>query len=274
MNKNWRTVFITGGGSGIGLFLADKFLRAGIQVALFDLCFSRDAQSHLDAIALKANCLTFELDVRDSAAMEQSVSQAVQQLASPDLALNCAGVQLAKTFADLTQEEFERVVSINLFGSRNFAAAVIPVMERGAHLALVSSLAGLLPSYSYAAYNASKFAVIGLAGALRLECKPRDIAVSVICPGEIMTPMVVKELETMHPVTRRMKTFAGTLEVHEACEEILVSLAKRKSMIIPGVRAKFAYLLGRWFPGIMQSVSERMVVDTLKDRSSKTVTHN
>lgn len=267
MNKNWRTIFITGGGSGVGLYLAEKFLRAGMQVALFDLHFSPETQLRLASNSERVSYRIFELDVRDSAVMEQSVSEATQQLAAPDLAINCAGIQLAKPFEHLTQQEFEQVVSINLFGSRNFAAAVIPVMQRGAHLAFVSSLAGLLPSYSYAAYNASKFAVIGLAGALRLECKPREIAVSVICPGEIMTPMVVKEMETMHPVTRKMKTFAGTLEVHQACEEILVGLAKRKPLIIPGRRAKLAYLLGRWFPGITQHISERMVVDTLKDCS-------
>ena len=196
------------------------------------------------------------------------VSEAVQQLSSPDLALHCAGIQLAKPFESLSQEEFERVVSTNLFGSRNFASAVIPSMERGAHLAFVSSLSGLLPSYAYTAYNASKFGVVGLAGALRLECKPRDIAVSVICPGEVDTPMVVKELVTMHPVTRRMKDFVGTLTVNEACDEILASLAKRKPLIIPGRRVRFSYFLARLFPGVTQRISEYMVIDTLKNHSA------
>ncbi len=284
MNKHWHTVFITGGGSGIGLYMAEKFLRAGVQVALFDLNFSAEVQSRLasieagaidtESIEDTAKYQTYELDIRDSSAVLQSVSEATEALASPDLALHCAGIQLAKTFEHLTQEEFERVVTVNLFGSRNFAAAVIPVMKAGTHLAFVSSLAGLVPGYTYAAYNASKFGVIGLAGALRLECRPQNIAVSVICPGEIYTPMVVKEMETMHPVMRRMKAFAGTLALNEACDEIWEALAKRKALIIPGKRAKLAYLLGRWFPGLMQRISEQMVIDVLNDvpekNSSKT----
>jgi len=63
-------------------------------------------------------------------------------------------------------------VDINLKGSRNFAAAVLPHMASGSRLVLLASLAGLVGNYAYAAYNASKFGVVGLASALRIEYKP------------------------------------------------------------------------------------------------------
>lgn len=91
------------------------------------------------------------------------------------------------------QRRRQRDVEVNLIGSRNFSAAVLPLMTPGAQLALIASLAGLVPNYGYAAYSASKFGVVGLAGCLRLEYRPKGIDVCVVCPPGVETPMVTEE---------------------------------------------------------------------------------
>ncbi len=137
-----RTAFVTGAGSGIGLALAETLARRGARVAAFDLRFSDAARSRLRQVCPDA--LFFEVDVRDAAGVATAVNQAVAQIGAPDVALNSAGVQVARPFLDIASESYDFVIDVNLKGSRNFAAAVLPHMRSGGHLALVASLAGVV----------------------------------------------------------------------------------------------------------------------------------
>ena len=246
----WKRVYITGGASGIGLSLAKIMLANGANVAVFDIRISDEAKAELEQAKqnLQQQIVYQQVDVRDANAVTEAVNQSADVIGQPDLALNIAGIQLEKKFDQLSAQEFERVVSINLFGSRNFASAVLPLMSSGGQLAFVASLAGLISSYTYAAYSASKFGVVALAGVLRQEYAVKDINVSVICPGEITTPMVIEELKTMHPVTKELKALASNISLEQACKEILSQLQKRKFLIIPGFMARFTYWLNRLVP--------------------------
>lgn len=260
MKNNWQTVFISGGGSGIGLYLAKLLLEQGSDIAIFDLRVNEKVKAELSRSHSKARFKCYEMDVCDADALNRAVCQAEAQLGAPGLAINCAGIQLANAFLDISSEDFARVVNINLLGSRNFAAAVIPRMNEGGQLAFIASLAGLVSNYSYAAYNASKFGVVGLAGALRIECKPRQIGVSVICPPEILTPMVERELKTMHPITRELKAVAGTIELDSACREMIAGLKKHKFYIVPGFKAKCVWKLNQWFPALLRRMTDNVVM--------------
>ncbi|MEP1446923.1 MAG: SDR family NAD(P)-dependent oxidoreductase [Paraglaciecola sp.] len=246
----WWSVCITGGASGIGLHLAKMMLANGSDVAIFDIYISDEAKLELEKAKIKEaqKISLHSVDVRDAAAILSAVNEASCHIGQPDLALNVAGIQLAKTFDELSAEEFERVVSINLFGSRNFSAAVLPLMTKGSQLAFVASLAGLVPNYTYAAYCSSKFGVVALAGVLRQEYIAKGIYVSVICPPEIDTPLVMEELKTMHPVTKELKSLAGNISLEQACSEILASLHKHTFLIIPGFMARLTYWLNRIVP--------------------------
>lgn len=254
------TVFISGGGSGIGNHLARHYSELGARVALFDLRIPEDVRGKLIGPGDPATVSFHEVDIRDAAGLEAAAQNAVAVLGTPRLALNCAGVQDAGRFLELSAERFSRLVDINLTGSRNFAAAVLPHMQRGSKLALVSSLAGLVANYAYTAYSASKFGVVGLAGALRMECLPAGIEVAVICPPEVATPMVEEELKTMDPITRELKQVAGTLDLESACREILDGLEKHRFLIIPGYRARMVARLARWFPGLLQRRTDSLIL--------------
>ncbi len=186
----WKSAFVTGGGSGIGLRLAERLLERGASVAVFDLALRSEVRERLCKLGERseAACSFHEVDVCDAVGVAAAVEDAVAARGAPHLAINSAGMQLSKTFDRLTAGEFERVVAVNLLGSRNFAAAVLPHIGTGGRLALIASLAGIVPNHGYAAYGASKFGVVGLAGALRLECRPRGVGVSVVCPPEVETP--------------------------------------------------------------------------------------
>ncbi len=182
-----------------------------------------------------------------------------------------APAQRAAPFEQLSREDFEMVVQVNLFGSRNFAAALLPHMRSGARLGLVSSMAGFAANYSYATYCASKFTVVGLGRVLRLELKPKGIDVSLICPPEVDTPMVVEEARTMHPVSRTLKDLGGTLSVEEAIAGILAGLDAGRTVIIPGVKAKFTYFCNRYLPDfVMNTLVDWIVRSVLRKMAAGT----
>jgi 3-dehydrosphinganine reductase len=262
MTTTWTTAFLTGGGSGIGLRLAEMLAGRKVRLAIFDLKVSDEVRRRLSD--LSPGSVFHQVDVRDAEGLEAAVRQAVADIGPPQLAINCAGVQRARPFEELTAADFSFVVDINLKGSRNFAAAVLPHLSSGGRLVFVASLAGLVANYGYAAYSASKFGVVGFASALRIECKPRGILVSVVCPPEIETPMVIEERRTASPITMMAKDFAGAVPLDVACADILRGAERGEWTIVSGFKANFTRFLARMVPGLMNRVTDRMVAQGLR----------
>jgi NAD(P)-dependent dehydrogenase (short-subunit alcohol dehydrogenase family) len=264
---DWGTFYVTGGGSGIGRHLAGLLAARGAAVAVFDRRVPADVRHEIESARshVAQPVHTAEVDVCDAEALAGAVAEAVGVIGPPRLAINSAGVSINDRFAEARREDFERTVAVNLFGSRNFAAAVLPHMGPGARLGLISSLAGITGGYTYSGYAASKAGVIGLARALRLEYAPEGIGVSVICPPEIMTPMVRQYDATMHPATRALKDVAGTLPIDAACREMLDGLARGRFTVIPGAKARRAALMTRLLPErVTIAVADRIVAQALK----------
>lgn len=262
MSGGWQTAFITGGGSGIGLRLAQMLAARKVRLAVFDLKIREEVRQGL--LGLDPGASFHEVDVRDAGGLETAVRAAVAAVGAPQLSINCAGVQRARRFEELSAEDFDFVVDVNLRGSRNFAAAVLPHMSEGGRMVFVASLAGLVPNYGYAAYSASKFGVVGLAGALRIESKPRGITVTVVCPPEIETPMVVEERKTAPAVTMLSKEFAGAVPLDVACEDILRGAERGAWTVITGRRARLTRLIARLTPGLLNRITDSMVAGALR----------
>jgi NAD(P)-dependent dehydrogenase (short-subunit alcohol dehydrogenase family) len=256
-------IFITGGASGIGLELARIYLAEGAAVSLFDIQPLDRALAMLQAQVPTAQRVQgFSLDVVD---VEQ-VAAVFRQAADPHpptRVIHCAGVTLARAFADTSADAFASVININVLGSRHVVAAALPLLGRGGQLALVASMAGLIGCYGYSAYAASKYAVVGLAEVLRLELRAQGIDVSVVCPPEVDTPMVQQERLERPKGTSAMKLLAGTLSVEQACRSIHDGLQRRHFLIIPGYRARLLHLSASVLPGALN----RWFSDRLLDRA-------
>lgn len=254
------SVLVTGGASGIGRRLAELLSARGERVATLDRA-DHQPVAGTGAVALTA-------DVRDAAAVRAAVDQAAAAVGPLRLVVNSAGVQLAKPFGDLGDDEFERVIAINLLGSRNVAAATwehLGGAPGGGQLVLIASLAGLVPNYGYSAYCASKYGVVGLAEVLRLEGRPRGIAVSCVCPPEVETPMVDEERRTELRATRALKDLPGTMELEPAARAILAGIDRRDALIVPSARARGTVALTRLVPRrVLHAISDRVVARELR----------
>lgn len=191
-------VIITGGSSGIGLALARVFAGRGDSVSLLArtpalLQAARDAllESHPDATVL-----TESVDVADDAAVIDAIGRCEAEAGACDVLVTSAGIVQPGLFDVLPAEAFNRQIDTNLTGSVNAARAVYGAMKarRAGRIMFVSSGAGLIGIYGYAAYSASKFALHGFAEALRSEARPHGVSVSVCFPPDTETPQFAREL--------------------------------------------------------------------------------
>lgn len=267
--SNWKygapkVAFVSGGGSGIGLNLTRALLADGASVAIFDLKVEDALLEELRGQCKgSAQVARFLVDITDPDAVEQAMDDAAATLGAPDFAINCAGILRTAVFTEMPYAMFEQSIKVNLFGSRNFAAGVLKHMRSGGHLALIASLAGMCGSYTHGAYATSKFGVVGLAEVLRTELKPKGIDVSVVCPGEIHTPMLEEERRVGSPVTEVVNEFAGVLPVEVAVSGILDGLRKRAFMITPGFKAKLTRYLARSHTGLFRWIVDKKVAKAL-----------
>lgn len=259
-----KTALVTGAASGLGQRFCQQLLSEGVKVAAFDRGFDTAARHELQEYATSEDAVRFyAADIVDHTAIAATVAEALGDMGAPDLLLHCAGISEPSKFDELSHADFTRTIDINLHGTRNVVAAVLPYMVRGSHIVLTASLAGITANYAYSAYSASKFGVVGLTEVLRMEMVERGIDVSSLCPAEIVTPMVHGEWAIKDPIRTKLKAFAGSMERDPACELIMRAIAARKPRIVPGFRAQLTSFLTRVLPGPSRRIARQMIQQEL-----------
>jgi NAD(P)-dependent dehydrogenase (short-subunit alcohol dehydrogenase family) len=181
---------ITGGASGFGLALAARCAGHGMDVALLDRDGERaGSEGEVLADAHGVEVLAMAVDVADPAAVEAAATAVAERFGRADLVVSNVGVQLFGAVERLTDDEWRWVLDVNVIGSARVARAFLPMLRRSepGRLAFTASVGVLDPASRMAAYQASKFALWGLAETLRLELADDGIAVSVVFPSGMVT---------------------------------------------------------------------------------------
>jgi meso-butanediol dehydrogenase / (S,S)-butanediol dehydrogenase / diacetyl reductase len=183
-NKN---VIVTGGASGIGQATAARFLEEGCSVCVLDRSDEARARVVNELSGLAA---AIDVDVSDHDQVQSAVAEAVESMGSVDILINNAAISIRHDFLDITPEEWDRVVDVNLKGVFYMAQTTARYMvEKGAGVILnTASTAGNIGYPHYADYSASKGGVIALTLAMSLELAP-TVRVNAISPGYVLTPM-------------------------------------------------------------------------------------
>ncbi|MFD3595006.1 SDR family oxidoreductase [Nocardia sp. NPDC058640] len=217
------TIAITGAARGIGLATAKAFIEAGAYVALGDLDEALAVQAAAD---LGDHAMGHALDVTDKSSYATFLDAAAQWRGLPlDVLVNNAGVMPNGAFLEQSDRIDQLTMDVNVYGVIHGMRLALPGMvERGCgHVVNVASLAGKFPLQGLAVYNASKFAVVGLTAATRLEMEGTGVSVSTVLPSAVRTELSsgidLGFLPTVDPediaaaVVRTVKTRAGETSV-------------------------------------------------------------
>lgn len=260
-----KNAYISGGTSGIGLAVGEKFASLGANVFAFSVDEPAMREQALAALnKARANdgqrFEAVELDVTDAEQVREKLAEAVKSFGAPYVLVNSAGIGGAVYFEELTDERFDRMMKINLYGTRSTVVALLPYMKPGGgYIVNVSSMSGLFGLVGYTAYASSKYAVVGFSQALRSEMKPHGIGVSVLCPPQVRTPLLEKTDKYKPPETKKVNDNAGLLEPEEVAEALWRGMKKNQAIIVPGRKGRMFYLLDRFWPSLRERMTDRVI---------------
>ena len=182
-----RVVLITGGAGGMGRAIAARFLADGDTVMLAD----RTDEALAEAAARLGEVETVTVDVTVVDDCERMVAATVERLGGIDVMVCTAGVWVEGPTADMSEEQWDRTIDVNLKGTFFACRFAIPALiaSQGSIVA-ISSDYGLVGGPGAAIYNASKFGVNGIVKSLALELAPHGVRVNSVCPADVETPML------------------------------------------------------------------------------------
>ncbi|MBI3147289.1 MAG: 3-oxoacyl-ACP reductase FabG [Betaproteobacteria bacterium] len=206
-----KVSIITGAGQGIGQATAQKFAREGAKVAVCDV----NEQSVCETVRLikdqGGEALGFRVDVTDKESIQNMVAGVVEAWGRIDTLVNNAGIVADAQLKKMTEDQFDRVIEINLKGVYNCTRAVVDIMleQESGCILNASSVVGLYGNFGQTNYAATKFAVIGMVKTWARELGRKGIRANAVCPGFIQTPIlktmpdkVIKMMEDKVPMGR------------------------------------------------------------------------
>lgn len=233
-----KVAIVTGGSRGIGYSIVEEFLNEGAKVAL---CGStiESATKAVDKLKEKfsdKNIIPIGVDLTNTDDIEKMVATVVNEFGIIDILVNNAGITTNTMLQDLTEEEFDNVIDINVkapvFTSK-YCAKVMAKNKKGV-IINTSSLIGTYGGRAQTAYAASKFAINGVTKSLAKELGPQGIRVNAVAPGVVLTDMVSKNVTEEMMNMLKMGTPLGRAGKPEELSKIYVYLASEESSFVTG----------------------------------------
>lgn len=190
-NLKGKTALITGAGRGIGRATAIALAKEGVNVGLVGLTMSNLEKVIQELSEYDVDASAAVADVSDLESVHSAVEHIKGDLGTIDILINNAGTAKFGGFLDLSPEEWENIIRVNLMGVYNVTRAVLPGMidQKSGDIINISSSAGQKGAPVTSAYSASKFAVLGLTESLMLEVRKHNIRVTALTPSTVATDL-------------------------------------------------------------------------------------
>ena len=255
-----QTAFITGASSGIGAEVALQLAREGAKVAIIARREDRLEEIRKRIKEQGGDALALRCDVTDRAQIDAAVAKTVEKFGGIDLCLANAGFGITGSFAKLATEDYRRQFDTNFFGAIDTAYAVLPhLIEKKGRLGIVASVSGRLAAPGTSAYNASKFALVGLAETIYHELRKKGVSVTLINPGLIDSEIRLKDNdESLRPDRKDPVPGWLVMPAEKAARQILSALYKRKPEVVITFHGKILNGLARHFPRTTRLILGRL----------------
>lgn len=253
-----KKVFVTGAASGIGRALAEALGQQGALLHLTDVNEPLLREVAAGIVAVGGDVVLAEVaDVSDHEAVCRVAGEVARRSGAMDVVCNVAGISTWGTVNGLEHSDWQRLVDVNLMGPVHVIEEFVPPMVdagRGGHLVNVSSAAGIIGLPWHAAYSASKFGLRGVSEVLRFDLRRHGIAVHLVCPGGVATPLtetvriagVDKQSDAFAKAHDRFRKRAVTPE--QAAESILAGIRRNRYWVYTSNDIRLAHFAERHVP--------------------------
>jgi NAD(P)-dependent dehydrogenase (short-subunit alcohol dehydrogenase family)/pimeloyl-ACP methyl ester carboxylesterase len=261
-------VVVTGAGAGIGRAVCLAFAANGAEVVAADLSHD-SAERTCELIRARGGTAhSYQVDVTSAEEMEQFAERVRAGLGVPDVVVNNAGIAIAGSFLKHTEEDWQRIVDVNLLGvargCRLFGAQMVE-RGQGGHLVNIASAAAFAPTAMLPAYSATKAAVRMLSDCLRAELASSGVGVSAICPGFTSTGIgqAAHYAGTSAEAEERMRAGAArafqmrSFPPEKVAVAVLRSVLGNRAVVPVNAEARVGYALSRIAPGTLRWLGAR-----------------
>ncbi len=264
-----KIAIVTGGASGIGRALCHELGRDGAVVITADINIKKAREVALDITRAGGQAQASSVDVTRAEAVQKLVDETVAQYRRLDYMFNNSGVATIGEVRDLSLQDWQQVLNVNLWGVVYGTHAAYQVMAKQGygHIVNMASCLGLIPNPTLVPYVASKYAVVGLSESLRIEASDLGVHVSVACPGYVQTrmfdasPTVGASLDDVLPAVP-FKVMDAT-----ACaRRILRGVAHNRAVIAFPFYVRLLMWCHRFLPGVAFRMNLREIRDFRKIR--------
>lgn len=258
-----KVVLITGGSRGLGLVLARTFAREGARLAICARNAEELERAKEDLQTHGAEVFADVCDVRDREQVSRFVESVAAHFNQIDVLVNNAGVIQVGPLAVQTQKDFEDALAVHFWGAFYMMQAVLPLMKKqgSGNIVNIASIGGKISVPHLAPYCASKFALVGLSGAMRVELAKDNIFVTTVCPGLMRTGSHINAIfkgrnELEFALFSTMNALPLTsVSAEKAAQEIVTATKRGKAEVIISVPAQIAAKANALMPELVAEVS-------------------
>jgi 3-oxoacyl-[acyl-carrier protein] reductase len=247
-----RTAFVTGAASGIGRAISTALAREGVNLVISDRDAEGLALTQQEAERESVGVTSIICDL----AQPEEIAEMLDRLVSGaplHIVVNCAGLVFYGQQRAMNDADWRNIIAVNLMAPMQITTGLIPALSRAdeAHIVNMASFLGLVPTRRLAAYQASKYGLVGYTLALRNDYHRENFGVSVICPGFVKTPMLQQTDQPEMPIGgAKIPAWLCTTPEHIA--QVTIRAIKRdKGLVVITAFAHAMWRLNRFLPGLV-----------------------
>jgi NADP-dependent 3-hydroxy acid dehydrogenase YdfG len=214
-NVNGKVILVTGSAQGLGAAICKTMAEDGAKVIATDVNESKLEKMVNEISGSGGNIKSYSMNVADEKNVEEVINKIIEEYGNIDAVINNAGIDFTKSIEEISYDEWNKVIQVNLTGPFNVSKAVYPYMKKNGsgHIVNITSTAAKRAWPNASAYHASKWGLLGLSHALHSEARKDHIKVTALVAGGMQTPFILERFPEVDPnVLQDPKNVAETIK--------------------------------------------------------------